>query len=131
MGSGIGFVFALVFYALIWMSADAVSAAEMALGHISRGDAPTAYAEGAPELRERRSLEDFAANMRELGLTGHSSRTWTTRTVDYRGGRLVAEVLNNRGETVSLTVTVIRRDDTWKVAAIGRTQPSRRKGRRR
>ena len=130
MGSGIGFVFALVFYALIWMSADAVSASESALGHIARGDLSAAYAEGAEELRGRHSLEAFTAAMGDLGLTGHGSLNWTSRTVDHRGARLVAEVMTDRGESVSITVTVIRRVDAWRVAGMVRTPPPRRKKKR-
>jgi len=76
-----------------------------------------------PELRARQTPTAFATSMAALGLNGHRAVSWTNRTVDHRGARLVADVETGSGAEVSISVTLIHRDEKWQVASIVRTPP--------
>ena len=113
---GIAAVLGGSWWAVQWLSQDAVDEAEVLVELLKKGDHEAAWNLTAPQLRAREALDVFTENTSPL--KDHTGFTWTRRTADEAGARLEASFVQADGRARTMTITQLRRDAGWPVARI-------------
>lgn len=113
-----------LFGGLAWLGfsayRDMVSAAETFLQQIADGDIKGAYESAAANLRDRQSLDEFTATVRDLGLTDYQSASWPAFRIQNEQGFLEGTVTTRKGGSIPLRVGLVKIGKEWKVTEVAR-----------
>jgi hypothetical protein len=97
---------------------DPESAADTFFAALETGDPHAAYASGAFGFQITQTFEAFLSNARELGLVGGQPPSWTGKDFNASQARLDGTLVNAIGKTVTVSVTLTRDDNAWKLFSL-------------
>jgi hypothetical protein len=109
---------------LVWMLWSAVAplgeAGDKFLALLGEGKTHEAYLAAGSAWRAREDEETFTATVRDLGLTGYQSSSWTSRSFDNNVGKLEGTITTKDGGTFPATVELNFEGGAWKVASVAK-----------
>jgi hypothetical protein len=112
---GVGVAFVGGIFAL---TRPVVDASEQFLALLGREKFAEAYASAADGFRARQGEREFAAAVKQLGLTDYSSATWHSRQIDNQDGVAEGTVVTKEGGTKAVSVRLVREGGKWAVVAV-------------
>lgn len=112
--------------ACVWtvfmITAPVAEASDLFLAKIGQGKAAEAYQEASSTLRAGSTEEEFTAAVRNLGLDGYQSASWSSRNIENDEGSVSGTVKTKTGE-IPLAITLRLEDGVWRVASFTKSKP--------
>jgi hypothetical protein len=114
IAAALGLVIIIVLLAFA-LTRGAAKSAEDFLGLIGSGKSPAAYESASATLKSQQTLESFTQSVKELGLTGYASASWSSRETKNDRAHLEGSAKTRAGGKVPLNVDLVKESGTWKV----------------
>jgi hypothetical protein len=95
-----------------------VDATDRFLALLGQGKTSEAHASAATMLRNRQSVDDFDAEMKQLGLNDYASSSFPIRKVENETATIEGTVKTKKGGSIPLTVKLNKEDGTWRVSSV-------------
>ena len=103
--------------ALFSMTQPVADGASDFLALVGQGNSPEAYASAGGKLRAESDEAAFTAAVRQLGLTGYVSASWTRRCIENQSGS-VEGMVTTTGGTAPAKVELVYEQGKWCVVGI-------------
>ncbi len=85
---------------------------------VQSGDLPGAYQAAAASLRQARTQEQFAADMKAVGLVGSSNPAFFNFQVNNGQASVAGSVTSAQGQPLNMTIHLVREGNTWRVTGV-------------
>lgn len=92
-----------------------VDASDKFLAKLGEGKVSEAYASTGKALRDAQSEANFGAVVKQLGLDGYASSSWTTREIKNNEGRVEGTVTTKSGAKIPVEIVLLHESEEWKV----------------
>lgn len=107
---------------VMFATSGAVESADEFLEAVALGDLEAAYAKTAPAFQAQQDLASFEAVVRDLGLIGYASRSWTSRSVESNQATLEGTFVTAAGDSIPLEMKLVKVADKWRVFSLSGPQ---------
>ena len=107
-----------LFFAVNQVTKPAVTAAERFLTLLGDGKISEAYASAATLRRNEQSVDDFAAEVKQLGLTEYASASFSSKQVENNTATLEGTIKTKKGGSFPVTIKLFKENDGWHVSSV-------------
>lgn len=111
-------VFLSIVPAVFYLTQAPVDEAERFLTMLALGNMHDAYESSAFIVQQKMTEEEFAADMRRMGLHDNASASWSSRSISNDVARLSGRVSTKQRAVIPLEIVLVKEGGAWRVAQI-------------